>query len=111
VDFLDLSPTGRYSLAAYVGVNTGFSVVDANGNHSTAFSNRPTYALPGVLNSDYRLLTDLVPFDTGGGVFGIRLNGIDGNIGGFQLEGPLPEPGALALLVPALLLSLRRRRT
>jgi hypothetical protein len=110
LQFLDLLPTGRYSLAAYIGGNTGFKVVDANGNHFTAFGNRPTYALPGVLDSDYRLVTGLVPFDTGGGVYGIRLDGLDGAIGGFQLDGPLPEPGVPAGLALALLLSLRRRR-
>lgn len=110
LQFLDLLPTGRYSLAVYIGGNSGFRVVDANGNHFTAFGNRPTYALPGILDSDYRLVTGLMPLDTGGGVYGIRLDGLDGHIGGFQLDGPLPEPGELAILAPPLLLSLRRRR-
>jgi hypothetical protein len=107
--FGNLLPGGSYTFVAYIGLNTGFQMVDASGPHFTAFGNTPTYGLPGVVNSDYRRLDNLIAFDTGGGVIGLRLQGLDGNIGGFQLSGPLPEPASLSYLVLVLPSMLRRR--
>ena len=59
-DIYGLLPGQQYTFVAYIGINTGFKVTDANGDHFTPFSNTPTYALPGTQNSDYRRLDGLV---------------------------------------------------
>ena len=107
---LNLVPGASYDFAAYIGFNTGFDVIDLNGDNVTNFGNTPTYNLPGVQDSDYRLLSGLIPFDTGGGVFGLEVTGIDGTIGGFQLSGTVvPEPASASLLL-MMIWALQRRR-
>ncbi len=78
-----------YTLVVYAGQNSGFGIVDLNGTQG-GFCNiagAPTYVLPGVVGRDYCRYDGLEPFDLGGGVFGIRIEGVDGSITGFQLEG------------------------
>ncbi|MFT4583553.1 MAG: hypothetical protein ACI8XZ_003315 [Gammaproteobacteria bacterium] len=71
----------------------------------------PTYSLPGGEGQDYALFSGLVPFDLGGGVLGIRIDGLDGAITGFQLSAPVPLPAAVWLFGSAMaLIGWKRRR-
>ncbi len=110
-DILDLVPTETYDLAVYIDSNTGFALTDLNGTYPDYAGNTPT-GLPGVLNQDYLMFTNLVPYYIGGGSFGLSIRGIDGLITGFQLDGAIiPEPSMLALsgLIVFVLLRFRRR--
>lgn len=103
-----------YTLGIYAIANSFGSVTHAAGS-ITGFWNigfgGPSYVLPGSEGRDYALFSGLMPFDLGGGEFGIRVNGLDGAVTGFQLAAPVPLPASVLLFGPALgLLGLRLRK-
>jgi hypothetical protein len=112
-DITGLQSGGTYDLAIYAMRNAGGCVTDASGRTCGFWTigGLPTYALPGVEGQDYALFTDLVPFDLGGGVMGIRLDGFDGAVSGFQLAA-IPLPAALWLFGSGLigLIGLAKRK-
>ena len=101
-DITGLQSGLTFDLAIYAMRNAGGCVTDASGTMCGFWTSGPTYALPGVEGQDYALFTDLVPFDLGGGVMGIRLGGFDGSVTGFQLAA-IPLPAALWLFGSGLL--------
>ena len=119
-DITGLQAGATYDLAIYAMINAGGNVTDASG--STGFNfwtgggaggGDPTYNMPGDESYDYALYTGLVPFDMGGGVFGIRLENFDGAVSGFQLVVPqVPVPAAVWLFGSGLigLIGIARRK-
>ncbi len=90
---LNLVQGQLYNLAVYVGPNTGFMITDISGNNFGGSSGTgQTYNLPGLINQDYVLINGLEPFDTGGGVYGLQVNSLDGLITGIQISGDIPLP-------------------
>ena len=102
-----------YEIAAYVGHNGGFNFQDANGTRSFFFGNPGAdgWSLPGTEGNggDYFLVPGVMPYDLGGGVFGVQF-GLDGTITGLQIDGAVPEPGSLLLLGLGGMALLRRKR-
>jgi hypothetical protein len=112
-DIYGLLAGQQYTFVAYIGINTGFKITDANGDHLTPFSNTPTYALPGTQNSDYRRLDGLAPMNLSGGGVGFTLSTLDGTIGGWELSGVVPEPATTlggCFVVVGVMTAARRRR-
>lgn len=91
----NLDPTQTYTVAVYLGSNSGFLMTDAVTAQVGFVGSQQTYALPGALDQDYVLFTGLQPFDLGGGVFGLDFGGLDGLLTGVQISGALPEPPAI----------------
>ena len=90
----DLIQDERYDLYVYGGLNTSFDFEIANGVFSIQCTQTPpgtSYVLPGTAEGDYCQVIELnaiappKPFDTGGGVYGIRISNIDGLVTGFQI--------------------------
>ena len=111
---LELVQGETYSVAAYVGLNGGFNVQDANGSHGFFGFGDPGadgWSLPGVEGDggDYFIVNGLVPFDVGGGVYGLEFQ-LDGDITGLQMNGVVPEPSTLLLIAFGLPLFRRSRR-
>ncbi len=107
----DLLPGQIYELAVYCGENAGFGLRDDNGTRPF-FASEPQadgWSLPGTEGSggDYFYVTNVAPTELSLGVWGVEINP-DGVITGFQISGPVPEPGSAALFALASLL-LRRR--
>ncbi len=111
-DITGLNPNLTYELAIYSMENAGGRVTDAVSSSWDfwTINGPPTYAMPGVLGADYALYTGLVPFDLGRGVYGIRLDTIDGAVTGFQIR-TVPLPAAFWLLGSALLGMLGLRKS
>ncbi len=86
---LDLEDGKTYDLAIYASPNTGFFLSDATGGifGPCTYDGPFNYDIPGVEGGDFCLFWNLIPFDVGGGRFGIEIGGPDGQIVGFQLNG------------------------
>jgi len=112
-DITGLQSGLTFDLAIYAMQNAGGCVTDANGTICDFWTigGPTTYNLPGVEGQDYALFTDLVPFDLGGGVYGIQLYNFDGAVTGFQLT-QIPLPAALWLFGSGLigLIGIARRK-
>ena len=105
-DITGLLPGTTYALAIYAMENAGGAVIDASGGAFDFWttSGPLTYNMPGTAGADYALYTGLVPFDLGGGIFGIRLTNFDGAVTGVQLDGAVvPVPAAVWLFGSGLL--------
>ena len=91
----------------------GVQYTDFNGTELAHIpgANDPTGILPGVENSDYLIIRDLLPYDTGDGIYGILFEPIDGQITGMQIDGIIPEQATLSLLLVGSLAAIRKRRT
>jgi hypothetical protein len=86
-----LDPNTQYTLAIYSTANAVFNLYDAAGNHGGRCSSAtPTYLLPGIEGRDYCRFLNLVPLEVTPGVYGIRLNGLQGSVTGWQLLGTPP---------------------
>jgi hypothetical protein len=120
-DIADLVSGERYEIAVYGGVNMGFAIEDANGVQSGICTASPTFLLPGSAAIDYCEYNNLLPFDLGTGIQGIRITFVDGLVTGFQLSGnfvvaaapsysPQSVAGLMALLAGAGVFALGRRR-
>ena len=110
---VDLLPRQTYDIAVYLGQNSGCQYTDYNGTFPVYVpgGNTPTDSLPGVENSDYVIIRGLQPYDTGDGIYGIRFDTFDGQITGMQIDGVVPEPATLSLLLIGSLATIRKRRT
>jgi hypothetical protein len=112
-DITGLQSGLTFDLAIYAMRNAGGCVTDASGSNCGFWTigGPPTYIMPGVEGQDYALFTDLVPFDLGGGVYGIQLSNFDGAVTGFQLT-QIPLPAALWLFGSGLigLIGIARRK-
>jgi hypothetical protein len=109
-DIIGLNPNQTYQLAVYADGNSGGSVTDDTGIAMGFYSSTPTYTMPGAPGQDYTVLTDLIPTLLYGNTYGIRLDGFDGSVLGFQIK-TVPIPAAFWLLGSGLLglLGLNRR--
>ncbi len=96
-DITGLQFGGTYDLAIYAMPGAGGCVTDASGANCDFWTTGGAYNLPGVEGQDYALFTGLVPFDLGGGVWGIRLSEFDGAVSGFQVAAPVPVPVPAAI--------------
>jgi hypothetical protein len=103
-DIIGLDPSLTYELAIYAMVNAGGRVTDAVSSSWDFWTigGAPSYVMPGVPAHDYVLYSGLVPFDLGGGVYGIRLSEFDGAVTGFQIRA-VHLPAAFWLLGSGLL--------
>jgi hypothetical protein len=109
-NIIGLDPTLTYNFALYG--HTYLAVThDTDVHLDASFGLSPTYTLPGDAGQDYILFTGLVPYDLGGGVYGISIMGGDGATLGFQIHA-VPLPAAFWLFGSGLLgmLGLYRRR-
>ncbi len=113
-----------YNLALYISDIQKFSTTDIRVEHAggIAAMNQNTSAsfdIPnGIPGGDFHLFNGLLPFDFGGGNYGFTVVA-DGNsgfnpayVGGFQIQGVVPEPSTWCLLLvgAATLWRFRRRR-
>ncbi len=110
-----LNPSLTYTLAIYAMENSSGIVVDATGpfTHSFYLNIDHTYVMPGEEGKDFDLCDGVIPFDLGGGIYGIQFEYVDGGIAGLQLQAsPVPLPAAFWLFGSGLLgmLGLNKRK-
>ena len=103
-----LLQTEMYNLAVYIAdeikaSSTDVNVVHAGGIMSLFQNSFLDYDLPGQDGEEFQLFGGLFPLDLGGGSFGFYVTSTGdfapAYIGGVQIQGVVPEPGTLALLL------------
>ena len=83
---VNLVPGESYWLAVYAAVNTGFRLTDNSGSEWIGCTKIPTYELPGEKGKDYCTVSVEPYYDTGTGLYEIKIGPVDGMIAGFQIE-------------------------
>ena len=104
-----LLQTELYNLALYLAGDpksggTDVDVHHAGGTASMSQGDFPGFLLPGQVNGDFLLFNGLNPVDQGGGEFGFLVTVSGGiaqpaRVGGLQVQGVVPEPATLGLLL------------
>ncbi|MCP4709795.1 MAG: PEP-CTERM sorting domain-containing protein [Planctomycetes bacterium] len=102
-----LNENDRYTIATYIGYNSGFQIQTGTGIIGNYDGATPTGVLPGTLNQDYRIFANLAPYETLSGDYAIKLFVFDGFITGMQI---VPEPFTLSLLAFGTIGLMRRRK-
>lgn len=77
------------AIAVYGGAFMGHGITTSTGSTGDFCTELVTYSLPGTLDTDDCLWSNVMPADLGGGDFGFGFSGIDGVITGVQVSGDL----------------------